>query len=186
MAHELDLAFSQEKIVGWRVWRVVRPVERRVTAAALADSLLAAERRGKEGALEELFQYRLRSLTEHTLWPGDGRFEASCMLASEGEHDAPGVECECGIWAFRERGPAESTAVAYEHSGGAVAYGRVALWGRVVEHEHGWRGQYATPIDLWVCGAGDEAGWELVDAYDIPVELASWPEADPQPLTERR
>jgi hypothetical protein len=27
--------------------------------------------------------------------------------------------------------------------------GRVALWGRVVEHEHGWRASHALPLDLY-------------------------------------
>ena len=31
-----------------------------------------------------------------------------------------------------------------------VAYGKVALWGRVIEHEHGYRAQYAYPQSIVV------------------------------------
>ncbi len=184
--NDLELAFSVEEIVGWRVWRVARPIERRVTAEALARELLAAERDGRAGALDELFLHRLRSLTEQTFWPEEGRFTAACRADPASGHEAPGVRCECGIWAFRDRASAEATAAAYRHSGGAVAYGRVALWGRVVEHERGWRGQCARPLELVLCGADGEVAWELVETYRLPVQLAPWPQAGPEPLVERR
>ena len=183
--NDFELAFSVEEIVGWRVWRVARPIERRVTAEALARELLAAERDGRAGALDELFLPRLRSLTEQTFWP-PGRFSAVCRVDPASGHEAPGIRCSCGIWAFRDRAPAEATAAAYRHSGGAVAYGRVALWGRVVEHERGWRGQRARPLELLLCGADDEVARELVEAYGLPVTLAPWPQAEPEPLVERR
>jgi hypothetical protein len=186
MSDELDLAVSTEEIVGWRVWRVARPVERRITAQALAAELLEAERRGDAGALDELFEHRLRSLTEQTFWPGHGSFAASCRAEPASGHQAPGVRCECGIWAFRDRASAEATAAAYVHCGSPVAYGRIALWGRVIEHERGWRGEHARPLELHLCGAGEEIAWELVEAYGVPVELALWPEAEPKPLIERR
>ena len=33
------------------------------------------------------------------------------------------------------------------HTVGRVL-GRVLLWGRVVEHEHGWRASHALPLDF--------------------------------------
>lgn len=60
----------------------------------------------------------------------------------------PACECEscpsegnkCGIYAYRE---APSTVT---HAMGVV--GRVALWGTVIEHQTGYRGQFAYPIDF--------------------------------------
>ena len=60
----------------------------------------------------------------------------------------PACECEscpsdnnkCGIYAYRE---APSTVT---HAMGIV--GRVALWGTVIEHQTGYRSQYAYPIDV--------------------------------------
>ena len=56
------------------------------------------------------------------------------------DHDAPQSNCTCGIYAvktlhhFRGAG--------YEQFG---IYGEVYLWGTVVEHELGWRAQFAYP-----------------------------------------
>ena len=57
-----------------------------------------------------------------------------------GSHSAPHLECTCGIYAggnlehLRKPG--------YERS---LIYGKVLLWGTVVEHRRGWRAQYAYP-----------------------------------------
>ncbi|MDE2969873.1 MAG: hypothetical protein OXT51_07210 [Chloroflexota bacterium] len=52
----------------------------------------------------------------------------------------PGNDNKCGIYAYRE---APSTVT---HAMGVV--GRVALWGTVIEHATGYRGQFAYPIDV--------------------------------------
>ncbi len=58
-------------------------------------------------------------------------------------HDAPNANCTCGIYAdkafdhFRNAG--------YERYG---IHGEVYLWGKVVEHEHGYRAQFAYPKNL--------------------------------------
>ena len=57
-----------------------------------------------------------------------------------GSHSAPHLECTCGIYAsgnlehLRKPG--------YERS---LIYGKVLLWGTIVEHRRGWRAQYAYP-----------------------------------------
>ena len=66
---ELELAFSTEPVVGWRLWRVAREIDRKISALDLAAELLEAERRGEVGVVERLFRYRLRSLTQPHLWP---------------------------------------------------------------------------------------------------------------------
>lgn len=45
--------------------------------------------------------------------------------------------------------------------------GRVALWGTVVEHSHGYRAQFAYPLELWVLN--DEIAEHLAATYNIPV-----------------
>ncbi|MCY4625350.1 MAG: hypothetical protein OXC99_10185 [Chloroflexi bacterium] len=52
----------------------------------------------------------------------------------------PGDGNHCGIYAYREA-PSAVT-----HAMGVV--GRVALWGTVIEHATGYRGQFAYPIDF--------------------------------------
>ena len=67
-----------------------------------------------------------------------GRTEAANDI-----HDAPEANCTCGVYAaeafdhFRTAG--------YERYG---IHGEVYLWGRVVEHEHRYRAQFAYPRNL--------------------------------------
>ena len=184
MLHELEFAFSPEALVGWRAWRVARPIDREASALELATGLLAAERRGDPGSVEELFRLRLRSLTEPTFWPPGRRLEASCHAVPQ-EHEAPSVGCECGVWAFRTSAAVEATVAAYRYCGAPIAFGRVALWGRVIEHELGWRGALAAPLDLFVCGSSEAATSELAAAYGVEASAVVWPQADPEPLVER-
>ena len=52
----------------------------------------------------------------------------------------PSGDNKCGIYAYREA-PSSVT-----HAMGIV--GRVAMWGTVIEHQTGYRSQYAYPIDV--------------------------------------
>lgn len=62
-------------------------------------------------------------------------------------HSAPAVHCQCGWYGVNDW----TKVSGYEASGADVAIiaGQVALWGRVIEHEHGYRAQYAYPVRLW-------------------------------------
>lgn len=91
----------------------------------------------------------LRSLNGETWQPGQP-LEARCRLsgfvhrrrrgASLRPHDAPHLNCTCGIYAGKSlehlRRPG------YQ---GSLIYGQVLLWGAIIEHERGWRSQYAYP-----------------------------------------
>jgi DNA-binding CsgD family transcriptional regulator len=63
--------------------------------------------------------------------------EATCNLGRT--HQAPQADCTCGIYAVK-------TAEQRMSSGGI--FGEVYLWGTVVEHERGWRAQFAYPKNL--------------------------------------
>jgi hypothetical protein len=114
-------------------------------------------------------------------WPPDRPAEAVCKLGWF--HDAPHAECTCGLHGThgpdllrRTRSPA--------------VLGRVALWGRVIEHELGYRGRFGYPqrvrlvcqFCFWQWGAIGPApspsvvGWfpreELVPMCDVHVEIA--------------
>ena len=69
-------------------------------------------------------------------------------------HDAPHLKCTCGIYASKSlehlRRPG------YQRS---LIYGQVLLWGTMVEHQRGWRSQYAYPQSL------------LLPAQVLPVRL---------------
>jgi hypothetical protein len=174
-ADELELAFSTEPIVGWRVWRVLRPIDRKLSALELAAELLEAEQRGEPRPVERLFRYRLRSLTQPVFWPPRTRLEARCNVerADGFAHGGgPDAYCECGLWALRCRDLAEHVLASYADSGVSLALGRLALWGRIVEQERGWRGQYAYPLDLTVLSGTGEMERDLREDYGIAVSLA--------------
>jgi hypothetical protein len=60
-------------------------------------------------------------------------------------HDAPQEKCTCGIYAVKTLHHFRSAG--YEQFG---IYGEVYLWGTVVEHELGWRAQFAYPKNLYL------------------------------------
>jgi hypothetical protein len=176
---DLELAFATEPIVGWRVWRIERGVDRKVSAFELATELLEAERRGEPRPVEQLFRYRLRSLTQPETWPAGRAFLSACTLAETQAHEPPHASCECGVWALRSRESAVRVALAYRHSGTAIALGGVSLWGRILELERGWRAQYAYPISLALFGGNDEIARDVGEAYRVEAGVEPWPPGEP-------
>lgn len=79
--------------------------------------------------------------TSYTVWLPDERTEAVCLKCGE---ELPGERCSCGIYAFKK--PAQVFADGYHQQD---LLGEVWLWGRVVEHERGWRAQYAAVKRLY-------------------------------------
>jgi hypothetical protein len=47
-------------------------------------------------------------------------------------------------------------------------YGRVYLWGRLIECKHGWRAQYAYPAEFWT---DQEDMKNLANYYGVPVRI---------------
>jgi hypothetical protein len=89
---------------------------------------------------------RLASVVHEAVWPRRTDLHALCDLD---HHVAPDVDCTCGIHAARE--PARLWTYLHgrdEPATVARVLGGVALWGRVVEHEHGWRAERAFPLSF--------------------------------------
>jgi hypothetical protein len=99
----------------------------------------------------------LRSLWCRALsWAPQQRSTAAChqpqgSLASQlaGRHlplhAAPGPGCTCGIYAVSAP---EDLPTDWSGTRELVVWGTVALWGRVVVAERGWRAQFACPVSL--------------------------------------
>jgi len=105
--------------------------------------------------------------TRQMPWPiGHDRF-AKCF-ALRG-HDAPYRDCNCG-WAAYYTLPEEPELPAIE-----CVWGAVVAWGTVIEHETGFRAEYARPLALLDRRHPDdirERGLRLqntADAYNIPL-----------------
>jgi hypothetical protein len=77
------------------------------------------------------------------------------VLDPEGvPHRSPDKFCTCGYHA------AKDPALLVRPGGPAAVLGVVALWGRVIEHTKGWRGEFAYPVRLrltcpWCVRTGD-------------------------------
>ena len=88
----------------------------------------------------------LRSVTHKSFaWTPGRPLRAGCR---GGGHPAPDEGCSCGIY-----GSADLTTLR-EHgvclTPGALVLGQVALWGKVVADDHGYRGEYGYPAALRV------------------------------------
>jgi len=109
----------------------------------------------------------LRSLYHSTAWPAAGPLQASCEAAthrltawvrhvlSRGAvgHAAPTWGCECGIYGCSRLDDAAAIERGSQLPRGPLGdpcqvVGVVFLWGRVIQHEHGYRAEYARPLKL--------------------------------------
>jgi hypothetical protein len=90
---------------------------------------------------------------------------ADCTSA----HEAPGQHCECGYWAVKTREQADAVRAAYS----VPVYGRVQLWGRVIEHTEGDRAQHARILELFT-HTEDEAR-ALSERYGVPATAVGPP-----------
>ena len=68
----------------------------------------------------------------------------ACRVEGHDSHDAPQVNCTCGIHAAKTL---RHFGAGYEQYG---IHGEVYLWGTVIEHERGWRAQFAYPKTLFL------------------------------------
>jgi hypothetical protein len=111
----------------------------------------------------------LISCTCECIWQPRRRMSARCSQVGL-LHDAraPVWDCSCGFYAYK----AESSLSASEYltvSRGLTVGGRVAFWGRVVDHEIGYRAEHAYPQVLYLRGEPryDEVVKRLADRYAI-------------------
>jgi hypothetical protein len=141
-----------EPFVGWRCWRVL-PMQ----------------------TLSEGRRYRLCAAGTYGVpkaWPPRAAVVAQCS-SYKSRHEAPHPNHECGIYGFSSEAEAAQKFAEMAHAnssrGTIWAFGRVSLWGRVVECELGWRAQFAYPYDIAVFTDGKAADG-LAAEYAIDVE----------------
>jgi hypothetical protein len=136
----------------------------------------------------------LRSLYHSTRWPVQGPLHATCekrpstfgawirhLVSSQPEetHAAPAGVCNCGIYALTQWDAIEPQALlppVCHHPGlERYVFGLVLLWGRVIQHGHGYRAEYARPLRLLTTSlrARSDGIRSLLDAvttcYGIPL-----------------
>ena len=147
-----------QPFVGWRVW------------------LLSREPEG----------FRLKSLVHKVVWQPGEPLDATCLrrrsylswVREPAEHEPPDEGCECGVYATQPELLGEYLCLGPIDRPLACAFGRVALWGTVLECERGWRASSAYPHHLYLPAealarhgqAPDEIALHLCD-YEVPVEI---------------
>lgn len=137
----------REPIVGWRQWNFMYP-------------------------------HFLANLGNDTIYVPREKIEARCGQEDHSEQQAPHLTCTCGIYAYKEKprllGEIRITygrPLAPPVSGLRLVYGEINLWGKVIEHEDGYRAQFGYPKRLWCTPAIEPlAGW-IGYVYGVPCEV---------------
>jgi hypothetical protein len=92
--------------------------------------------------------------------------EASCAKNGSPSHRSPDERCACGVYALKRPAWLSRTAAAGERAG---VIGSVAMWGKVVEHRHGYRAEFAYP-DRIRLACPSCLGWRLDGAPETVYE----------------
>lgn len=157
---ELEKVLVATPVEGWRDWTIdrndtvtlTRPLIEQLAAEWEADNNPFLSLLGRMGS-------RLGAIAQDETWD-EPTMQARCVYGKS--HEAPDASCTCGFWAVRDEASLGKT---------RGAYGRVAMWGRVVEYAHGWRAQYAKPIELWLPGGDEKTAETLRSFYGCPVTV---------------
>jgi len=112
-------------------------------------------------------------------WPPGGPLWAWCPRASlHDERPVPHARCTCGIYAMRSAGSLGRPAAIAARSWAArwnpaFVLGEVHLWGRVFEHDLGWRAEWARPVGLYRTWdpSLDVSMQELLERYGLDVRV---------------
>ena len=145
----------REPIVGWRQWNFMYPH----FLANLGNDTIYVPREKIEAHCE---QY---STVGTSVLPKD-----------HSEQQAPHLNCMCGIYAYKEkprllREIRNKMTIPAIYSGRRLVYGEINLWGKVIEHEDGYRAQFGYPKRLWCTPAIEPlAGW-IGHVYGVPCEV---------------
>ena len=146
-------------IRAFRVWRVTVEVDEHALYSAVTLRMLGMGLRENDAIIPTLEMVRpdpvLASWNMGIPW-GAGWNHAKCLVA---DHDAPTYDCKCGQYAVPELGIIYGGDVRIDYGRGPFAAGNryfvqmsvpgvVELRGRIIEHEHGYRAEYARPVAL--------------------------------------
>ena len=123
----------------------------------------------------------LCSLHRFKTWPAGQALRAGCPYPDTHGGPSPDQACGCGLYAALDLPTLRQATNADLES--PLVVGEVALWGRVIPAELGYRAQFGYPRRLWVVRESipvldglDEVPARLARRYRVPVELcdATW------------
>lgn len=111
----------------------------------------------------------------NAIWPPRKKMYALCNGNPFVSHDAPSLDCDCGIYAY------DSPDNPSLRADSSALWGEVLLWGEVVVCDSGYRAQYAYPSYLFLRTSQNSKATstlelvrdELEDTYGVPVMIVS-------------
>lgn len=133
------------------------------------------------------------SCIQHDLWVPNQRFETVCRWnpyesrmdpdGDTGWSDArihgkvknPGHHCGVHAWKDGDRGEVEPSM----HSHETFVVGKVSLWGRVYEHQRGYRGEFAYPAEFHIHPETSPRVRGILAQYGVPI-IERYPEFAPR------
>lgn len=121
----------------------------------------------------------LRSVTQREFeWPPGRVLRAICV---EVGHPAPAEHCNCGLYANPDLEALRQHGLCLAPE--AIVLGQVALWGKVIDDEPSYRGEFAYParlslvVDSLIDDTPPERLLEELSAYRVPVQTITLDEA---------
>ena len=104
------------------------------------------------------------------IWPYMEPLKAICVEPGHSKH--PDFVSSCGVYAYKYIKPASPLLGICRGS----LYGSVYLWGRVIEHEDGYRAEFAYPKNFqfggcYVCGVKNinYGSWLFLDPFNLKI-----------------
>jgi transcriptional regulator with XRE-family HTH domain len=140
----LPIDVGDEPLIGWRCWHVLP----------------------HEGLLRPIYKRGL-------VWKPRQALEALCP---EEPHEVPAENCRCGVWTvchpmlLDEVGWTTAPPKGIGKLPGIMVVGEVSLWGKIIQHERGWRASCAYPRHLYVFTDDPLIAETLRERYGVPVE----------------
>lgn len=193
---EIPTEIVAEPIEAWRMWRVVKPQDLRLTPEVL--KMLSKKWKDGENPFEGLLGTKLCGVGNSVSWDqpihdayctvgvnpaqATSAFMYSGIAAKDHSKGVPAQYCTCGVWALNSEENLWRTIMGYDQNGGQYVYGKVQLWGRIIEHKQGYRAAHARPTELHLVRGDQETADELAAFYGCSCDAVG----EPERVTEMR
>lgn len=87
-------------------------------------------------------------IATNVIWEPNKRMECGCRNSSREWHKSPSSDCSCGLYAVKELD--SNLTIPFLLNLSRHIFGEVYLWGKIIEHDLGYRAQYAYPKRLFL------------------------------------
>lgn len=186
---EIPTEIVAEPIEAWRMWRVMKPYELSLTPEVL--KMLSKKWKDGENPFEGLLGTKLCGVGNSITWEkpihdayctvganpaqATSAFMYGGIAAKDHSKGVPAQYCTCGVWALNSEENLWRTIMGYDQNGGEYVYGKVQLWGRIIEHRQGYRAAHARPTELHLVRGDQETADELAAFYGCSCDVVGEP-----------